>query len=307
MMSSSKTAQDCFIIMPISDPDGYAAGHFQRVYLHAIRPAVAACGYTAIRADDVNHTNFIVVDLLQRVISAPVAICDLSARNPNVFFELGIRQAFDMPVVLIKDAKTDRVFDIQGLRTIEYDESLRVDAVADFQERLKTAIVETMSAPEESINSLIRLLSVQRAEIRKPPKLSQDTTLLLSAIRDLSSRIDSIESARRPAETYETSKTQQPFRLLTFLLPAEVKRNLEEIAKERDQPPARVAKELLSAYLSQQEPAHFETLPQLATSSEDVRFVFRVTNSEYSELQTRAAAAQTSIGRYIATVIADAV
>ncbi|WP_204273430.1 hypothetical protein, partial [Stenotrophomonas maltophilia] len=49
--------------------------------------------------------------------------------NPNVLYEVGIRQAFNLPVTFIKDGITERIFDIQGFRDIRYDESLRIDTV----------------------------------------------------------------------------------------------------------------------------------------------------------------------------------
>ena len=72
-------------------------------------------------ADDVKATNYIVIDILQRILASDLVVCDLSARNANVLYELGIRQAFDKPTVLLKNKQTDRIFDIQGLRTIDCD------------------------------------------------------------------------------------------------------------------------------------------------------------------------------------------
>src|SRR5690606_2614334 len=120
---------NCFVVMPISDIPEYPAGHFQRVYEHLIWPACQQAGVTPLRADEVKSTNFIVLDILQRIVQMPIAICDLSGRNPNVLYELGIRQAFNLPVVLIQDKRTDRIFDIQGIRTVSYDDNLRVDVV----------------------------------------------------------------------------------------------------------------------------------------------------------------------------------
>jgi len=40
------------------------------------------------------QTNDIHIDILDRIINAPDGDCDLSGLNPNVMFELGIRQAF---------------------------------------------------------------------------------------------------------------------------------------------------------------------------------------------------------------------
>ena len=81
----------CFVIMPISDCEGYESGHFLRVYEDIIKPAVERSGYTPQRADETKNSNLIQLDILKKLIDAPIAICDLSTRNPNVLFELGIR------------------------------------------------------------------------------------------------------------------------------------------------------------------------------------------------------------------------
>ena len=119
----------CFVIMPISDVDGYDAGHFGRVYEFIIKPACRNAGFKSIRADEVQVTNYIVVDILRKILDADMVVCDLSARNSNVLYELGIRQAFNKPVTLIRDSKTPRIFDVQGLRDLEYDENLRIDKI----------------------------------------------------------------------------------------------------------------------------------------------------------------------------------
>ena len=96
MSSTKESAQPtCFVIMPISDVDTYDKGHFGRVYEYIIKPACAAAGFRPTRADEVQATNYIVVDILRKILDAEMMICDLSSRNPNVLYELGIRQAFN--------------------------------------------------------------------------------------------------------------------------------------------------------------------------------------------------------------------
>lgn len=116
----------CFVIMPISESGSYPEGHFKRVYEYIIKSACLKAQFKPIRSDDILNTNYIAIDVIKRIINSDMAICDLSSRNPNVFYELGIRQAFNRPVTLIRDSLTDRVFDIQGFRDIEYDENLRI-------------------------------------------------------------------------------------------------------------------------------------------------------------------------------------
>lgn len=184
----------CFVVMPISDVADYDAGHFARVYEHLIKPACVEAGFDTVRADDVKNTNFIILDILKRIVEADVVVCDLSSRNPNVLYELGIRQAFDLPVVLIKDSQTDRIFDIQGVRTNDYDESLRVDTVKRDRQRLISSIHATVQDHEADPSSLIRLLSVRKAELPQSTELSQGSSLILDAISDIAERISAIES-----------------------------------------------------------------------------------------------------------------
>jgi hypothetical protein len=189
------TEKKCFVIMPISDQDGYHTGHFKRVYHHIIKPACEKAGFIAIRADEENKTNYIVIDIIRKIIEADIVICDLSAKNPNVMYELGLRQAFNKKSVLIKDNKTNRVFDIQGLRTIDYDEALRVDEVANTITAISVALIETMESAPEDINSLIQLLSIKPATIANNIEISKESGLILEAINDLSTRIGKLEKS----------------------------------------------------------------------------------------------------------------
>jgi hypothetical protein len=188
----SKTEPDCFVIMPISNVEGYEAGHFGRVYEHIIKPACRTAGFRPVRADEVQVTNYIVVDILRKILDADMVICDLSGINPNVLYELGIRQAFNLPVTLIKDSRTPKVFDIQGLRYIEYDESLRIDKIEDAVANIGNTLKNTSTLDENEINSLVQLLGVKPAKLPSI-EISDDTGLLLNAINDIGARLSRLE------------------------------------------------------------------------------------------------------------------
>lgn len=147
----------CFVIMPISDVPGYDSGHFGRVYEQLLKPAIIDAGYMPLRADDTNKTDYIVVGVVQKVVESPVVLCDYSSRNPNVLYELGIRHTFNRPVILVKDTRTEKVFDIQGLRYTEYDPSLPVDTIQKDISRISRAIKETASNGKDAYNSVVHL------------------------------------------------------------------------------------------------------------------------------------------------------
>ena len=187
-IKDEKPQKTCFVIMPISDVDGYEKGHFGRVYEYLIKPACEAAGYKVDRADDTSKTNMIIVDILQKAVKYDMAICDISSRNANVFYELGFRQAFNMKTVLIKDKKTVMPFDISSIRTLSYSETLRIDEVEKGRAEIQKALEETERADTKDINSLISLLAINKAEIPKQQNLSVDTSIILNAINDLKIR-----------------------------------------------------------------------------------------------------------------------
>ncbi|MDN5112572.1 hypothetical protein [Aliarcobacter butzleri] len=157
-----KEIVECFVIMPISNQNGYDNEHFTLVYEDIIKPAIQVNNMKPIRADETKNTNLIQLDILRRIIETPIAICDMSSKNPNVFYELGMRQAFDMPTVLIKDDETTAPFDISGLRYITYSKNMKHREVKSAVEELTKCIKETYLKKDDKseINSLIRLMEL---------------------------------------------------------------------------------------------------------------------------------------------------
>ncbi|ELA9892805.1 hypothetical protein V8046_003323 [Vibrio parahaemolyticus] len=185
-----KKTINCFVIMPISSQEGYEDDHFQLVYEDIICPAILAAGMTPIRADETKGTNLIQLDILQKVIDSPMAVCDMSAKNPNVFYELGMRQAFDKPTVLLKDEKTNAPFDINGLRYCQYNTDMRHRNVKLAIEQLSATLIETYKNKENKseINSLVRLL-----ELAKPAELpTGDITPQEKEAKLLSLKLDTV-------------------------------------------------------------------------------------------------------------------
>jgi hypothetical protein len=199
-VTTNGSDKKCFVIMPISEIDTYGPGHFKRVYEYIIKPACLKAGFIPIRADEVQQTNVIVIDILKKIIESDMVICDLSSKNPNVFYELGIRQAFGLPTVLIKDYSTGRVFDISSLRDFEYDENLRIDKVNEAVETISELLINTYQSYEGGagdINSLISLLNIPAAKKPQEISITDDTRLILESIEAMGKRISKVEDKVR--------------------------------------------------------------------------------------------------------------
>ena len=53
--------------------------------------------------------------------AAKVLVAELTTRNPNVFYELGLAHALEKPVVLRSSNEVDVPFDLKHIRVIYYD------------------------------------------------------------------------------------------------------------------------------------------------------------------------------------------
>ncbi|MBS1926609.1 MAG: hypothetical protein JST57_11440 [Bacteroidetes bacterium] len=112
---SIAAGDSCFVMMPFAAPLG---DYYSKIYDPAIRKA----GLNPIRADqDIFGTGKIVDQIWYGINSAKVLIAELTNRNPNVFYELGLAHALKKPVVLVSSNQDDVPFDLQHIRVIYYD------------------------------------------------------------------------------------------------------------------------------------------------------------------------------------------
>jgi hypothetical protein len=104
---------------------------FDLVHKHLIGPALARLNIRGETATAVVVAGNIREDMFHRLITSDLVIADLSMHNANVFYELGIRQAFrDKYTFLVRcnlseypfDLKTDRYFDYDVLDLLENGE-----------------------------------------------------------------------------------------------------------------------------------------------------------------------------------------
>lgn len=105
----------CFIMMPFAPPLG---DYYSKIY----EPAIRKAGLNPVRADnDIFGTGKIIDQIWAGINSAKVLIAELTSRNANVFYELGLAHALKKPVVLVSSNEADVPFDLQHIRVIYYD------------------------------------------------------------------------------------------------------------------------------------------------------------------------------------------
>ena len=120
---SAKTKQRAFIVMPFGKKKAAEGPEidFDRVYAELIRPAVEAADLIAHRADAERRAGSIHADMFQELLLAELVVADLTIDNPNVWYELGVRDALRASGSVMLYARRDRLpFDVAGQRMQRY-------------------------------------------------------------------------------------------------------------------------------------------------------------------------------------------
>ena len=114
-------------------------GWFDQYYEAIFKPAVEDAGLSPKRADDLYRPGTIVNDIWSYTQSARILIADLTGRNPNVFYELGLAHALAKPVILVTESIDQVPFDLRALRILEYDKN-----DPSWGDRLRTRITKSI-------------------------------------------------------------------------------------------------------------------------------------------------------------------
>lgn len=139
--------------MPISDCDGLPASHWLEVK-KILCEAIGAAGFTAELVSDSDDIGLIHRNIVQNLYDNPVIVCDVSGKNANVMFELGLRLAFDKPTVIVKDNATSYSFDTSPIKHIPYNRDLRYSTIEKFKIDVKEAVKNTYEAGKKSDHSM---------------------------------------------------------------------------------------------------------------------------------------------------------
>ena len=104
----------CFIIMPFGE-------WYDRYYREIYMPATKEAGFEPVRADELFNTGSVIEQIWEQISKAKVLLAELTGKNANVFYELGLAHAVPKPVVFISGNLDDVPFDLRHLRVIIYD------------------------------------------------------------------------------------------------------------------------------------------------------------------------------------------
>lgn len=130
----------CFVLMPFSDHSDV-----QKVYKNHVKPIIEKkCHLRCERADDIYDISGVMQSVWEGINRSRLIVADLTERNPNVFYELGIAHTLGKPVVMLTQSMDYVPFDLRHLRCIVYD--YKPDKISELENALERTINRILSS-----------------------------------------------------------------------------------------------------------------------------------------------------------------
>ncbi len=165
----ASTPLTCFVIGPIGNrhaPDGspertiYEQG--VRVMAELIGPACNRFGLQPVRADSLSRAGEITEQIFRRLRDDDVVIADLTAGNPNVMYELGLRHT--RPKLTVQIGEYGQLpFDVTTIRTIQFSRS------EDGLIRARDELIEVLEAGLREDYDPVTATRIWNGEDERPP------------------------------------------------------------------------------------------------------------------------------------------
>jgi hypothetical protein len=106
-----------FVVMQFSTP-------YNELYEDVISPVCENAKIKAIRSDEIYGPEIILADIMKQINESKLVIAEITAKNPNVFYEIGYAQAIHKPIILIAEQGTTPPFDVSPFRILFYENSI---------------------------------------------------------------------------------------------------------------------------------------------------------------------------------------
>ncbi|MFY0629728.1 MAG: response regulator transcription factor [Flavobacteriaceae bacterium] len=150
----------CFVIMPFG-------GHFDEYYENIYKPAIEESNLDPFRADNIYKPSTIIKDIWSLIQSSSIILADLTKKNANVFYELGLSHASKKPVIFIAESMDDVPFDLRAQRVITYNKDNY-----NWGENLKSKIIKSIN---ETLKSPLKSVLPVFLEVEKNEKIPHKT------------------------------------------------------------------------------------------------------------------------------------
>ena len=140
----------CFFITRIGEEGSPEREQADGVMDAIVKPAAKELGMECVRADQLPDPGQITTQIIDRIVGAKMVVADLTGGNPNVYYELAVRNSFRAPAALLAQQGERLPFDTSVMRTVFYTpDNMKSTAAArdDLTTHMKRALEGAVDSP----------------------------------------------------------------------------------------------------------------------------------------------------------------
>jgi hypothetical protein len=163
-----------FVVMPFSET--VSEKNWTEVFEGLFKPALEECGYQCVRAQ--TSRGSLIASIVQGLLEANLVIADVTDRNANVFYELGVRHALRRGTIIVSQGNDHVPSDLRGYWYLSY--GLRPNEVAKFKSEIKRLVASFEERPDASDSPVSDYLD--REQISSSKQTNRDNVKKLGAL-----------------------------------------------------------------------------------------------------------------------------
>jgi hypothetical protein len=136
-----KARPRAFVIMPFKSELDFVHSVIERT--------ITRYSIECVRADQIAVSRPVMDDVKSQIAEADLVIVDFTGKNPNVYYEAGLADAWKKDWIVLAQSTDDLTFDVRHIRSIQYSNTMGADKKleADLENALKALQYKPESPP----------------------------------------------------------------------------------------------------------------------------------------------------------------
>ncbi len=188
------TQKLCFVIGPIGRYKSDERAHADRLLKEVIKPTFSKHfrSFKVERADQIARPGMIDSQVITHLIEADLVVADLTTRNANAFYELGIRHMLQKPIIHLFRRGDDIPTDVAPYRAVEFAYDDKQD-IRDAKVALRKAVTEVLRPGFQIENPITRsagFLRMENAKGRERGHVASMAAALQSPVEEVRKRLE---------------------------------------------------------------------------------------------------------------------
>lgn len=212
---SNNEKEMCFFITPIGGKDTDIRRRANGLFSMVVQPIANEYGMDAVVAHKKDNTGDITSGIVNDIYKAKLVIADLTTLNPNVMYEIALRDAMKKPIILIAEEGTKLPFDIATMNTIMYTNDFL--GTQELQESLRKRIAKINFENYKAVNLITQseasISLYEEVELVSNPDVAQILKGILNEFEQFKQSTYSLANRNTPKVGNAKSMNNNTFRI----------------------------------------------------------------------------------------------